>query len=227
MSGRTEGGDIERKPARYLTYLGVFPLSNSRYALGAALPFGHTRAETLIAFADKAEALGVADLRLAPKRTILALCPSHESAKALQDHAEKLGLVVSPADPRTSVSACPGAPACASGHIAARDLADEIANNFSGLLDGSFHLHVSGCAKGCAHPGEASLTLVGGETGAGIVVNGTARSAPLAYTARGDARRALENVAGLVRSEGFEGEDSAAALARLGPARIAEVFEKK
>ena len=99
--------------------------------------------------------LGVADLRLAPKRTILALCPSLASAGALQKEAEKLGLVVSPADPRTSVSACPGAPACASGHIAARDLADEIANDFSGFFDGSFHLHVSGCAKGCAHPGEA------------------------------------------------------------------------
>ena len=30
-------------------------------------------------------------------------------------------------------------------------------------------IHISGCAKGCAHPGAAALTVVGTERGCGIV----------------------------------------------------------
>ncbi len=41
-------------------------------------------------------------------------------------------------------------------------------------------LHVSGCAKGCAHPGAAGLTLVGLPGGLGLVRGGTARDAPAA-----------------------------------------------
>jgi precorrin-3B synthase len=42
-------------------------------------------------------------------------------------------------------------------------------------------LHVSGCAKGCAHPTPAPLTIVGTEHGCGIIANGTARGAPARY----------------------------------------------
>ncbi len=39
-------------------------------------------------------------------------------------------------------------------------------------------VHVSGCIKGCAHPAPVALTIVGLDEGAGIVVEGTPRSAP-------------------------------------------------
>ena len=39
-------------------------------------------------------------------------------------------------------------------------------------------MHVSGCAKGCAHPTLAPLTIVGTEQGCGIVANDTARATP-------------------------------------------------
>ena len=226
MSG-TERANVKRNTANYLTCLGVFPLTETRYALGIALPFGHTNADKLIAFAEIAVALAIVDLRLAPKRTILALCPSQESAETLQKEAEKLGFVISSSDPRTHISACPGAPACASGHIAAREVAAEIANEYSDMLDGSFDLHISGCAKGCAHPGGAGLTIVGGENGAGLVVNGTARGAPLAYTARDGVSRAFGSVAGLLGSEIKINENSALRLSRLGAKEIAEAFGKE
>ena len=105
-----------------------------------------------MAFAQQAASLGVADIRLAPRRTILSLCPTHEAAETLQQAAQSLGFVVTPTDPRSGISACPGAPACASGHIAARELAAAVAPGFADLLDPSLHLHISGCAKGCAHP---------------------------------------------------------------------------
>jgi precorrin-3B synthase len=42
-----------------------------------------------------------------------------------------------------------------------RGLAPQVARAAASLLDGSFTIHLSGCAKGCAHPEAAALTLVG------------------------------------------------------------------
>ena len=42
-------------------------------------------------------------------------------------------------------------------------------------------IHISGCAKGCAHPGAAALTVVGTERGCGIVHAGSARSVPSSH----------------------------------------------
>jgi precorrin-3B synthase len=39
-------------------------------------------------------------------------------------------------------------------------------------------LHLSGCAKGCAHPGPAAVTLVGEAGRYGLRRDGTAREAP-------------------------------------------------
>lgn len=54
-----------------------------------------------------------------------------------------------------TTNACPGAPLCAHASVETRALARALAPRVGG------DLHVSGCAKGCAHPGKAALTLVG------------------------------------------------------------------
>ena len=82
-------------------------------------------------------------------------------ASAFAAAAEQLGFIVRADDPRRHVVACAGAPICASAHIAARALAPLIAAAAAPHLDGSFTIHISGCAKGCAHPAPAALTVVG------------------------------------------------------------------
>ena len=47
----------------------------------------------------------------------------------------------------------------------------------SALPDGT-DLHVSGCAKGCAHPRRAGLTLTGRADGYGLVIDGMAGDTP-------------------------------------------------
>jgi precorrin-3B synthase len=47
-------------------------------------------------------------------------------------------------------------------------------------LGDSFKIHVSGCAKGCAHPARAALTVVGTGAGCALVANGSARGEPFA-----------------------------------------------
>lgn len=63
-------------------------------------------------------------------------------------------LITDPADPLLGVTACPGAPFCPQATVETRPLARRLAP----LTE---RLHVSGCAKGCALPGAAPLTLTG------------------------------------------------------------------
>jgi len=44
-------------------------------------------------------------------------------------------------------------------------------------------IHLSGCAKGCAHPKKATLTIVGSPAGCELVADGSARDAPIAVVA--------------------------------------------
>ncbi|RUX92025.1 precorrin-3B synthase, partial [Mesorhizobium sp. M7D.F.Ca.US.004.01.2.1] len=219
-SGRTEGGAVEhsRRP------IGVFNVRHA-IALGIALPYGSMPADKIIALAQSALTHGTSEIRLAPGRAFLFLGQPAAANSSLQRTAATLGFVTSPADPRTRIAACPGTPACASGRIATRDIAETIAAENADILD--FTLHVSGCAKGCAHPGPAALTIVGGENGAGLVVNATAKALPAGYRPGYDAARGIGRVAAMIRSTRYQGETAAACLTRLGPAGIAEAYRQE
>ncbi|WP_192245429.1 precorrin-3B synthase [Mesorhizobium silamurunense] len=217
MSGRTEGGAVERpRPP-----IGLFDL-NTGHALGLGLPFGSMPAQSLIELATKASELGVTEIRLAPGRALLFL--GLAAYPNLQSSAAALGFVTSPTDPRTRIAACPGTPACASGRIATRAIAETIATESADLLDTSLTLHISGCAKGCAHPGPATLTLVGDENGAGLVVDGTAKALPAGYRPGYDAARGVGGILAAVRAQRHQGETVAACLARL--AGVAELYRR-
>ena len=105
------------------------------------------------------------DLRITPWRLLL-IEGAHQTP-------EVCGLITHADDPRLRVVACIGAPGCLQGHTATRHLARAMAP----LVPVGRLLHVSGCAKGCAHPKD-SLTLVGTPTGMNLVRYGKASSAP-------------------------------------------------
>jgi len=219
MSGRTEGGAVER----HRLPIGLFDLT-STLALGIALPFGSMPARNLIELATQAANLGTTEIRLAPGRALIFLGLSAPSS--LQAAATAVGFVTDAADPRTRIAACPGMPACASGRIATRSIAETIAKQSADLFDASLTLHISGCAKGCAHPGTAALTLAGDENGAGLVVDGTAKALPAGYRPGYDAARGVAGIAAAIRRERHPGETAAACLARLGATDIAELYRR-
>ncbi|ESZ20410.1 precorrin-3B synthase [Mesorhizobium sp. L48C026A00] len=223
--GRTEGGTVERLPVPARFPIGIFDLTDG-IALGIGLPFGSMPAQKLIGLTQHALTLGAAEIRLAPRRALLFIGLSPTACHALQQAAATLGFVIDAADPRTKIAACPGAPACASGRIATRDIAETIAAENRDLLDASVTLHISGCAKGCAHPGRAALTLVGGENGAGLVVDGTAKALPAGYRPGYDAARGVGRIAAAIREERFRGETTAACLTRLGAAGVTELYRQ-
>jgi precorrin-3B synthase len=221
MSGRTEGGAVERPHSP----IGLFDLNNTQ-ALGIALPYGSMPAQPFIDLAAQATNIGATEIRLAPGRALLFLGLSSSTCTSLRDTAATLGFVTSPTDPRTRIAACPGATACASGAIATRAIAETIAKQSADLLDASLILHISGCAKGCAHPSPAALTLVGDENGAGLVVDGTAKALPAGYRPGYDAARGVAGIAMAVHDARHPDETAAACLARLGAAGIAELYRR-
>ncbi len=120
----------------------VRPGANDTLTLVAAA-FGRLAARDLRALSQQARAL-----YMTPWRMI-----------AVDGPVPPLGpdAITDPADPRLGVSACTGAPGCPQATVETRALAASLAP----LAPGG--LHVSGCAKGCAHPGAQALTLVGRE----------------------------------------------------------------
>lgn len=84
------------------------------------------------------------------------------------------GLITDRNDPLRRVTACTGAPGCPQASVETRALARRLAP----ALPPGAHLHVSGCAKGCAHPRPAALTLVGRDGAFDLVTHGTAWDRP-------------------------------------------------
>ncbi|MBX3577937.1 MAG: precorrin-3B synthase [Rhizobiaceae bacterium] len=212
MAGRTEGG------------AGVKELSDGRFAAFCALPFGSVEADTLAVYVEAAAKAGATELRLAPNRTLIAFCPSRESATKATDVAGATGFIVDPADPRSRIVACSGSPACASGHIPARALAASIAAQM--LADGAFELHISGCAKRCAAPSHRGLTLLGSGDGVSLIFDGggTPDASPLAHVAKERVEAAFGRVAGLVSAERRQGETGIDTLRRIGQQRLSAAF---
>jgi len=158
--------------------IGLHRLEDGRCAIGVALPFGQAQGLDLIALLRIARANGAIWAATAPQRTLLLGPVGEMTAFALSTAADTLGFIVDARDARRRVVACAGAPACASGLIPSRVLAAAIANR---LPQGGMAVHVSGCAKGCANPVAAPLTIVGTALGCGLVRNGSARGEPGSY----------------------------------------------
>lgn len=184
------GGRVEPSlpaPARRLTEtIGLHRVRGGRCAIGVALPFGQASALDLIALLRIARANGAIWAATAPRRTLLLGPIGEMTAFSLGTAADTLGFVVDARDVRRRVVACAGAPACASGLIPSRALAARIANAL-GQGQGGAAVHVSGCAKGCAHPAQAPVTVIGTAQGCGLVQGGTARTQPDRYVSAEDA----------------------------------------
>jgi precorrin-3B synthase len=138
----------------------------------AAAPFGRLDADALEALANLAVCHQAHDIRTTPWRGV-ALTGLVDPVTALAD-LSAIGLIIDPADPRLAVQACPGSPACSRGEAPAQSDASLLAAAAATRIAHGVTLHVSGCAKGCAHAGRAGLTLVGQDGRYGLVLDGTA-----------------------------------------------------
>jgi precorrin-3B synthase len=106
-------------------------------------------------------------LRMTPWRMMLV--------EGLDEMPRGLDLVTEAGDPALRVIACSGAPRCREAHADTRALAAVLAPR----IPADARLHVSGCAKGCAHSGAATVTLVATRGGFDLVRGGSTRDVPV------------------------------------------------
>ncbi|WP_419539877.1 precorrin-3B synthase [Methylobacterium oryzae] len=142
-------------------------------------PFGRCTADALDRIAATAAAIGSDEIRLSPTRGFVLLVPATASDVAAAAAAALAAeFIVVPDDPRRAIAACTGAPGCASGSTPTLADAARLAAAFAPLVASGRAAHVSGCAKGCARPGPADLTLVGRGGLYGVVIGGAPGDEP-------------------------------------------------
>jgi precorrin-3B synthase len=181
--------------------IGIYPLRNGTFAYGIGLAFGHADATSLQHLTEAAEAAGAREMRAAPGRVLMVVGLTQQTASSFAAAAEALGFIVRAGDPRRHVIACAGAPICASADIAARALAPHVAAAAAPHLDGLFKIHISGCAKGCAHPAPTALTVVGTTAGCLLISNGSTRDVPFATVATSELPAAIAEIARGIKHE--------------------------
>ncbi len=147
--------------------------SGDRGAFGVGLPFGATTAAIIKSLSRLAEQFGDGTLRVTPWRSLVIPDVSPASITQLRNACIAFGLIVDRSDARLTIIACPGQPECDNATVPAR--ADAIRLVALGLPP---TVHVSGCTKGCAHPGPARITLVGENGRYNIIRNGRPSDAP-------------------------------------------------
>jgi precorrin-3B synthase len=156
--------------------LGFHPYGDgTQGAVALAPPFGQMEAAQLARLADLADRHGDGALRPTPWKSIAIAGVARSAEAALCRTAADLGLITEAADPRLGIVTCAGAPACARGEVETHSAASVLARS---RRAGDPLLHLSGCAKGCAHPGPAAVTLVGAAGCFDLVRDGRPGDAP-------------------------------------------------
>ena len=150
-------GETEPAPVMAAARPGLYPQGAM---VGVA--FGQMPHGTLNQFAGCGHAL-----RMTPWRMVLS-----EDKRTMPSAA---GLITEAYDPALRVIACSGAPRCREAHADTRALAAALAPN----IGAAARLHVSGCAKGCAHSGAAAITLIATGAGFDLVRGGSTRDEPI------------------------------------------------
>ncbi|CAO3451232.1 Precorrin-3B synthase [Azospirillum argentinense] len=118
--------------------------------LGVAFPFGRLDVDRLEALAALTH-----EIRITPWRALLLAAPQDGAAET----ATALGGILDHHDIRLKLTACSGVTGCDVGTTDTHADGLAIAERAAGLLEAVRMVHVSGCAKGCAHPGAADVTL--------------------------------------------------------------------
>jgi precorrin-3B synthase len=183
-----------RRVAALGEFLGVHRFGAST-CVGAAAPLGRLSADQLGALARAAQRFSALDVRLTPWRAFIVTGLDRPRANKLAVALGEQGFILDPDDRRLAVVACAGAPACANAARPVQREALEFATAIAqrrGVV-----LHVSGCAKGCAHGRAAPFTLVARDSGYDLVLGGKASDKPSYFALSKDEAMAL-----LAQSEG-------------------------
>ena len=137
--------------------------------LGVAFPFGRLDVHRLEALAALTH-----EIRITPWRALLLAAPQEGAA----EKAAAFGGILDHGDIRLKLTACSGVTGCDVGSTDTHADGLAIAERSAGLLEAVRMVHVSGCAKGCAHPGAADVTLTAREGVYDVALNAAPGGTP-------------------------------------------------
>ncbi len=145
-------------------------------ALGLGIRFGRLDAKALHMLADEAEAIG-GELRLSAWRAMFIVAEHIDQDLAAR--MQEAGFILDEEAPIRAVAACTGQPSCLHGATQSQADAVRLAPLARGLAATGIALHVSACAKGCAHPRPAPVTLIGRDTTYDLLLDEPGTGQPL------------------------------------------------
>lgn len=146
--------------------------------LGLGAPFGRFTADQLALIGELAAERAAGEIRLTPWRVVLIPGVKAEKMPRIRPWIAAGRFVFAADDPRLAVVSCAGASGCRSATVEARLDGEHLAAVARRLARSGTTLHVSGCEKGCAHPGPALVTLTGRGGRYDLVRDGRAWDAP-------------------------------------------------
>jgi precorrin-3B synthase len=196
--------------------IGQHRLKDGLLALGLAFPFGQIHARDLLGLARRADHEGASALRPTAGKVCLVVGLTEVALPRFRAFAASSNLITDAADPRRYVTCCAGAPACSAASVSTRDWAPRITQAAHHLLDGSIHMHLSGCAKGCGQPSAAALGFVGPH---GVLVQDQAAGLTTGTASVEQFANGIAHLDTLSRAR-FLGENSADLLARMGAVNV-------
>ena len=170
--GEAGGAPVPPPQRQRADPIGRHHLRHNKVAVGIGFPVGHTHAGTFNNLLRVAHDLRAGGFRTAPGRALLVVGLTGSSALEFTAAARRWGYITEPRDPRRRIIACAGAPICKSGEIEARALTPPVARGAIMLLRRDEMIHISGCAKCCAHQGAATLTVIGRDGRCDLFVDG-------------------------------------------------------
>lgn len=185
--------------------------------LGLRLPYGRAGASDLASLMHGLAELGADEIRLSPHRALLVLGLDPASAEIAARQAAALHFLTDADDPANFISACPGKSGCASAGMDTHAVARMLIDGAPSLLDGASEVHVSGCAKGCAHPAAAGLTMASVDGRMALVFSGKAGDVADLVCEPQDLPLVIAAIEAHCREHRRDGEDIGNVLKRMDP----------
>lgn len=145
-------------------HLGVHPQRQIGLSyIGISLVLGQLTATQLLGLVQLSETFGSSHLRLTPWQTVLLPDIPNERVPDVLQNLSSLGLFGSDNRVDTAIVACAGKPGCAAAATQTQRHAIALAGYLSQRLtfDEPINIHLTGCAKFCAQPSPAEITLLG------------------------------------------------------------------
>lgn len=143
----------------------VGPVALRQRGFVAAVPLARPSVAQLRELVTLAADLGNDEVRVLPWGSLLI--PRADAALAAAA-LRRIGFAVDANDPAVGVICCSGASGCWSTELDTLGLATQLLTTRPDAAPAGSIVHVSGCAKSCAHHGAAAVTLVGRDDSSGF-----------------------------------------------------------